>query len=298
METSRVQEADETTRVKETERKDGGVELIVKGIEAKLAAMEREVNAELAATESQVKALLETTRVDEAYKELLETTRVDEAYRMDEDNSVDLLVKEIEAELAATESAFGGLFNPPRNGDCLMRCAVEHDELATQSAKVDKVHETERCANELKVHETERCANELRLLVVARVAETALESLEKRAQDADVRAAQEMSAAASEASTHASSTSSGGGVGPASEHLRAAAQHFELAAWLRSEEARGEVNARCAAMARQGTVMGEDELQALADVRGACVQWTEHYINTKRIEYACRLVKRQSVRSR
>ena len=129
METSRVQEADETTRVKETERKDGDarVELIVKGIEAKLAAMEREVNAELAATESQVKALLETTRVDEAYKALLETTRVDEAYRMDEDNSVDLLVKEIEAELAATESAFGGLFNPPRNGDCLMRCAVEHD---------------------------------------------------------------------------------------------------------------------------------------------------------------------------
>ena len=65
METSRVQEADETTRVKEAEREDGdaGVELIVKGIEAKLAAMESEVKAELAATESEVKALLEKTRV-------------------------------------------------------------------------------------------------------------------------------------------------------------------------------------------------------------------------------------------
>ena len=77
---------------------------------------------------------------------------------------------------------------------------------------------------------------------------------------------------ASEASTHASSTSSGGDGGPATEHLKAAAEHIELAAWLRSEEARGEVEARCAAMARPGTVMGEDELQALADVRGACVQ--------------------------
>ena len=34
------------------------------------------------------------------------------------------------------------------------------------------------------------------------------------------------------------------------------------------------------------------------DTTKVFVQWTEHYINTKRIEYACRLVKRQSVRSR
>ena len=34
------------------------------------------------------------------------------------------------------------------------------------------------------------------------------------------------------------------------------------------------------------------------DTTKVFVQWTEHYINTKRIEYACRLVNRQSVRSR
>ena len=114
--------------------------------------------------------------------------------------------------------------------------------------------------------------DELRLLVVARVRETALESLEKRAQDSDVRAAEEAAAAASEASTHARSTSSDGGGNPATEHLKAAAEHTELEAWLRSEEARGEAEARCAAMARPGTAMGGDELQALADFRGACVQ--------------------------
>ena len=47
-------------------------------------------------------------------------------------------MKGTEAEQAAKESAFGGLFDPSRDGDCLMCCAVEHDELAPRSAEVDE----------------------------------------------------------------------------------------------------------------------------------------------------------------
>ena len=67
---------------------------------------------------------------------LLETTGANEADREDEDAGVGLLVKGTEAELAAKESAAGGLFSPPRDGDCLMRCAVEHD--VPRSTEVDR----------------------------------------------------------------------------------------------------------------------------------------------------------------
>ena len=70
--------------------------------------------AELAAKESAFGG-------DDRTEALLETARVEEAKREDEDAGAELPVKGTEAELAAKKSALGGLFSPPRDGDCLMQ---------------------------------------------------------------------------------------------------------------------------------------------------------------------------------
>ena len=97
----------------------------------------------------------EKVRLDDEFEAPLETTWVEKAKRTDEDAATELLVKGIEAELAATESAFEGMFDPPRDGECPMRCAAKHGGLAQRS------------------EETAKYIKELRLLVVARVMESA-----------------------------------------------------------------------------------------------------------------------------
>ena len=55
-----------------------------------------------------------------------------EENRREEDKGAEALIKKYRAEtlaetLASPARSFVGIFNPPRDGDCLMQCAVEHD---------------------------------------------------------------------------------------------------------------------------------------------------------------------------
>ena len=130
---------------------------------------------------------------------ILRESELEEEMRSDEDKRAAALVQRYEAELqagASTSGGFAGLYNPPRDGDCLMRCAVEHDFGGGEASSGGGA----------------MTADELRLAVVSCAKERARRS----------------------------------GRGPA-------AAHFEV-------------------MARPGVVMGEDELQGLADARGARVE--------------------------
>jgi hypothetical protein len=103
-------------------------------------------------------------------------------------------------------------------------------------------------------------ANALRLAVVARVRSTQLAALAEQR-------------AAVEALLRGSPVGSGPGSGL--EELAAASEE-RAAAEAELSRLRGAavaaVDASCEVMARPGVVMGEDELQALADVRQACVE--------------------------
>ena len=94
--------------------------------------------------------------------------------------------------------------------------------------------------------ETSLSADELRVKVVARVEENLLNALEAKALSAEATAR-----------TNTDST----------VRSQAAAEASRL-----RNVAKEEALANCKVMARPGVVMGEDELQALADVRQACVE--------------------------
>ena len=94
--------------------------------------------------------------------------------------------------------------------------------------------------------ETSLSADELRVKVIARVEENLLNAIEAKALSAEATARTNADATVrSQASAEAS-------------RLRNAVKE--------------ELQANCKMMARPGLVMGEDELQALADVRQACVE--------------------------
>jgi hypothetical protein len=150
----------------------------------------------------------------------------------------------------------------------------------------------------------------LRQLVVARVREASLAALKERAAkteaelakagneaaawDEDSESASAAAAAVQSQKKKGNSSGNGGGGGGGKKKkkkkqgeeeevkeeedtdnetpfAKVTRLHEELEV-LRSPAAVDEVEAKCQAMVKPGVVMGEDELQALADVRGACVQ--------------------------
>jgi hypothetical protein len=135
-----------------------------------------------------------------------------------------------------------GAFNPPRDGDCLMRCAVTHDFGRDSDTADDDAARTVAGVSGPSagvggsgggVATKALTANDLRTLVVARVRCNLLAALNDRlSRSVDGRGG---------------GVAGVGGAGMVS------------------------VEAYCEAMSRPGVVMGEDELQALADVRQACV---------------------------
>ena len=161
-----------------------------------------------------------------AFQVMMRESEEAEVQRTSEDNGAALLVDKYKAYLAKDPN-YRDVFNPARDGDCLMRCAVKHDfgNRSSQAAYN---------------------ADELRVEVVNRVRDVALSALEIQAVELDAEA-------------------------------RAAAdpdmqmQAVEKAARLRGEMVAAARSA-CDMMARPGVVMGESELQALADVRQACVE--------------------------
>jgi hypothetical protein len=110
-------------------------------------------------------------------------------------------------------------------------------------------------------------ADALRLVVVARAKATALAALKAEAAEVE-RRLQDLDKAA--ASSKGSPAAGDASMSAAREALSA-----ELAVklvGLRGEAAAAAIEAKFSAMGVPGVVMGEDELQALADVRRACVQ--------------------------
>jgi hypothetical protein len=128
-----------------------------------------------------------------------------------------------------------------------MRCAVEHDFGASSTTMVVEASSSPHAATRGLT------ADELRLKVVARALEKSLAELKVKASEVEVQLCGVVSLSAA----------------PLSE-INCAGLVEELAR-LRGP-AVAEVKACFEMMARPGVVMGEDELQALADVRGACVE--------------------------
>jgi hypothetical protein len=292
-----------------------------------------------------------TTAIDEdleaQFLALLAETDLAEKKRLDEDEGAALLVEsycrglqnsvgpesslgaksaaEIAGRLGAKGApAFGGIFNPARDGDCLMRCAVEHDfgdSASATAAAAERRSESDvsrikdsssgvsgsssssssenleeawpalgtdsktggrsglfvasslasgasapTWMSEQQVAEEVSSsplvtggltADELRLKVVARALEKSLSELKVKAAEVE------------EQLREVSSSSVSSSTAPLSEKHRSGLE--EELVRLKGP-AVAEVKARFETMARPGVVMGEDELQALADVRGACVQ--------------------------
>lgn len=184
------------------------------------------------------KSLLSSVIRDEDTEEmLLRESAVAEAKRLAEDAEAGRLVASFFAQLER-DGNFVVAFNPARDGDCLMKCAVQHDltEAGQSASKSGTDDFTGACT---------LTANELRTKVVARVRENSLRALTG-------------SAAETEAVLAA----------PTSKCCGAdALQKLEAL-----QQAASAVEERCALMGMPGVVMGEDELQALADVRGAPVK--------------------------
>ena len=183
-----------------------------------------------------------------AFEAMMRESEEAEVQRTNEDSGAELLVDKYKADLAKDPN-FRDVFNPARDGDCLMRCAVKHDlsgNAAGSSGKVSGGGATGALP-----------ADALRVEVVDRVRAVSLAVLEA---EADSRA----DAAA---------------VGPDGQ------AHAVAEATLLRGEMVAMVKAKCDVMARPGVVMGEDELQALADVRQApvevrtivCVQTSSDY---------------------
>ena len=191
---------------------------------------------------------------DDKLAAVLAESAMAEKARTDEDQGAANLVDGYCAELFGAWETFEGLFNPPRDGDCLMSCAVEHD-FAGSAARPAVGTAAETVGTAPAVHTTAG----LRLAVVARVREAALAAL---AEEAASKAAELRRLC--KAKPHAGGREAGE-VAALKKTLAA-----EVAALQGSAVAAAE--AYCANMCTPGVVMGEDELQALADVRQACVQ--------------------------
>jgi hypothetical protein len=169
-----------------------------------------------------------------------------ETQRTKEDSGAAVLVDKCKAKLAE-DTNYRDVFNPARDGDCLMRCSVKHDfsyaEISIlEAASGGAGDKSETGAEDSGV----LTADELRIKVVDRVEEIALSSLKTQAEAADAKASK-------------------------STDLLEREQAVADAAWLRGARVAA-AQATCEVMARPGVVMGEDELQALADVRQACVE--------------------------
>jgi len=194
---------------------------------------------------------------------ILRESELAERDRQDEDEGAEALVKRYTLVLseAAKKRAppgdggcFAGVFNPLRDGDCLVRCAVEHDwHGAPESGAESGAEGGGGDGAEGGAVLPRLSADELRLMLVDRTRRFELGGLErKRAQ---------LAAELRDGSDAAEATEAGG------EGAEGLGRELALL-----DAARAEVEARCANMAKPGVVMGEDELQALADLRQECVQ--------------------------
>ena len=225
----------------------------------------------IAMTEAQAQA---------AFNAMMRESKEAEAQRTQEDVGAAALVGKFQAQLTA-DVAFRDVFNPARDGDCLMRCAVKHDfdvggesleatvdraeagggawqtvgsvpgergNKGSKGSKGSKGGKDNIGDNGIATEEEDQVlsADELRIKVVARVKENLLGALEKKAVSANAAAQRNVDATV---------------------RARAAVEFARLRGAATSE-----TKAVCDAMARPGVVMGEDELQALADVRQACVE--------------------------
>ena len=265
-----------------------------------------------------------------AFDAMIQESAKAEADRNLEDTGALELVEKNQTELKVADMTYCGLYNPPRDGDCLLKCAMVHDfgsggltvtedELVVAASdstsptsfaakQDDKVIEPSQQSSNAVMgfnggekgnkgkgstgkgslgkgstgksgkgkggkgvvnspidatfataktasnngsgnngNTDEWTVDKLRLHVVARVEAKAIASLEDKARMAD--------AAANRATLNPSS------------RARAAVMVLRMRG-----PATAEVRASCEVMAKPGTVMGEDELQALADVRQACVE--------------------------
>jgi hypothetical protein len=215
-----------------------------------------------------------------AFNAMMRESKEAEAQRTKEDLGAAALVGKFQAQLTA-DVAFRDVFNPARDGDCLMRCAVKHDfdvggesleatvdraeagggawqtvgsvpgergNKGSKGSKGSKGGKDNIGDNGIATEEEDQVlsADELRIKVVARVKENLLGALEKKAVSANAAAQRNVDATV---------------------RARAAVEFARLRGAATSE-----TKAVCDAMARPGVVMGEDELQALADVRQACVE--------------------------
>ena len=240
------------------------------------------------------------TDQDAEFSAVLLESETAEANRVAEDDDAEVLVAAFCAALRADVPSFTRpLFNPAHDGDCLVNCAVEHDfgsgddgpEAAPPLAVC--THGSGADNNSIGGGGEEQgdgdwvtaasvlppaappaapvvfpvapavTADALRLTVVARVRSTQLAAL------SDQRAALE--AALLRGSSPAGSGPGSGLEELASPEARAAAE----AELLRlGGAAVAAVDAACKVMARPGVVMGEDELQALAE--GGLAYLEEH----------------------
>jgi len=235
---------------------------------------------------------------DEGYRATLAESQLAETNREREDTAAAGYVEAFVARLEESTlegPRFGGRHDPARDGDCLVRCAVEHDFGPVQEEEFsdESRHAKEEgdevlgfsspvgqestnneepaappAADALAPLSPRLTADELRLQVVARVRANRLGALAEevaRVED-ELRECVETGGAAGAVAEE-------GGEDEEGEDARDAREEAvedlrgELA-WLQGD-ARDAVEAHCATMARPGTVMGEDELQALADVREA-----------------------------
>ena len=169
--------------------------------------------------------------LDALFMSILEESKRAEESARAEDAGAEALVSKYKAELAARARAtpsepFKSVFNPPRDGDCLMRCAVEHDFGGSGAGMT---------------------ADMLRLAVVARARARTLKALGEKSKEAEYALRQCKPN------------------GPKRQELELKIKRLKGAAVA-------EVKARFDTMSRPGVVMGEDELQGLADARGAPVE--------------------------
>ena len=61
-----------------------------------------------------------------AFEAMMRESKDTEAQRTKEDFGAAALVRKFQAQLTA-DATYRDVFNPARDGDCLMRCAVKHD---------------------------------------------------------------------------------------------------------------------------------------------------------------------------
>ena len=181
-----------------------------------------------------------------AFEAMIRESEEAEKQRTKEDSGATVLVDKCKAKLTE-DTNYRDVFNPARDGDCLMRCSVKHDFTNEENSALGAASGGAGVKSGTGAEESSALtADELRVKVVARVQVIALSALETQAAAADAKARK------------------------ATDPLERA-QAVADAARLRGARVAA-AKAACEVMARPGVVMGEDELQALADVRQACVE--------------------------